>query len=78
MASNFYRARDAGGGYKLGHGLELGFIAAGIVATGILVFGYATINEKRNKRMAQGAETEYTSLQLSEKGDRAVTFRYML
>ena len=76
MASNFYRQKDSPR-YVLGHGLELGFIGAGIVATLILVVSYTTINKKRARRLESGQEVE-TSLELSEKGDRAVTFRYML
>jgi hypothetical protein len=77
MASNFYRAKDSPR-YKLGHALELGFIAGGIIACFILIFGYTSMNKKRDRRMAEGAESQYTNEQLSVKGDRAVTFRYML
>ncbi len=77
MASNFYRAKD-GPRYKLGHDLELGFIIAGIIACTILMFGYTWINKKRDRRMAEGHEAKYTMEELSQKGDRAVTWRYML
>jgi MFS family permease len=77
MASNFYRQKDAPR-YKLGHSLELGFICVGILATLVLIFGYTTINKKRERMTADGAESEWTSLELSEKGDKAVTWRYML
>ncbi|KAK4109231.1 MFS general substrate transporter [Canariomyces notabilis] len=76
MASNFYRARDAPH-YKLGHGLELGFIGAGLIASFILLAGYSAANKKREKRMNEGAIDSYTSAELSAKGDKAITFRYV-
>jgi hypothetical protein len=77
MASNFYRARDAPR-YRLGHGLELGFIGAGVVASLVLVVGYTAENKKRARRMEEGALDSYTPQELSEMGDRAVTYRYVL
>jgi len=77
MASNFYRAKD-GPRYILGHALELGFIIAGIIACIILMVSYTAINKKRDRRMANGDEAKYTMEELSEKGDRAITWRYML
>ncbi|CAP61319.1 uncharacterized protein PODANS_3_10840 [Podospora anserina S mat+] len=76
MASNFYRAKDAPR-YRLGHGLELGFIGAGIVASLILLVGYSTANKKRAKKMEDGDLGHYTQQELSEKGDKAITFRYV-
>ncbi|KAL2129004.1 hypothetical protein VTI74DRAFT_8373 [Chaetomium olivicolor] len=76
MASNFYRARDKPG-YKLGHGLELGFIGCGIIATLILIVGYSSQNKKRARAIEEGALDRYTPEELSAKGDRAVTFRYV-
>ncbi|KAK4170903.1 major facilitator superfamily domain-containing protein [Triangularia setosa] len=76
MASNFYRAKDAPR-YRLGHGLELGFIGAGIAASLILLVGYSTANKKRTRKIENGALTRYTPEELSEKGDKAVTFRYV-
>jgi len=77
MASNFYRGKDKPR-YRLGHGLELGFISLGLVACGILLFGYTTANKKRERKMADGVEEQYTNEELSSKGDRAITFRYMM
>ncbi|KAK0613983.1 major facilitator superfamily domain-containing protein [Immersiella caudata] len=76
MASNFYRARDSPR-YILGHGLELGFISAGIVASFILLGSYAMINKKRRRLTNDETSTKYTNEELSRKGDKAVTFRYM-
>lgn len=76
MASNFYRAPDSPR-YILGHALELGFVCAGIVAAVILNVGYATINKKRARKLAEGAEDGVGAQQLSEMGDKAYTFRYM-
>lgn len=76
MASNFYREKDSPR-YILGHALELGFIGTGIIAALILVVSYTTINKKR-ERVLRGGRTADTNRQLSEKGDKAVTFRYML
>lgn len=75
MASNFYRAEDAPH-YKLGHALELGFIAVGILALGIIVFNYRRINNKRERQMAEGVHNGYTPEEMSALGDRALTFRY--
>ena len=76
MASNFYRAKDSPR-YIMGHGLELGFIGAGIIAALILVFGYNRINKSRETQTAGGATDRSTTEELSAKGDKAVTWRYM-
>ncbi len=76
MASNFYRQKDSPR-YVLGHALELGFIGVGIIAAVIQVMVYAAINKKRNGIMQDGGEARYTAEELSAKGDRAVTFRYI-
>ncbi|KAF3764268.1 MFS general substrate transporter [Cryphonectria parasitica EP155] len=76
MASNFYREEDSPR-YILGHGLELGFVCAGIVAVVILNIGYATINKKRERKVAEAGEGPSGSQELSELGDKAYTFRYM-
>ncbi|KAH8894776.1 MFS general substrate transporter [Thozetella sp. PMI_491] len=75
MASNFYRQADSPR-YRLGHGLELGFISGGIIAALVLTFGYATINKKREQKLREG-DVPYSVEELSAQGDRAVTFRYM-
>lgn len=77
MASNFYRAEDAPR-YVLGHGLELGFIGAGMLALAFLVINYRRINRNREKQIAEGAHNGYTPEEMSALGDRALTFRYML
>lgn len=77
MASNFYRAPDSPR-YILGHALELGFVSVGIIATGILIFGYTATNKKRDHRMSDGDDRTYTAEELSAMGDKAQTWRYML
>lgn len=76
MASNFYRQKD-GPRYKLGHGLELGFISAGIVAALILIFSYKGINRKRERQVAEGQLSQHSADELSAQGDKAMTWRYM-
>ncbi|KAM0493156.1 hypothetical protein ACHAPB_008560 [Verticillium nonalfalfae] len=76
MASNFYRGEDSPR-YILGHALEIGFICAGIIAALILIFSYTTINKKRDRKLAAGEDSHYTAQELSSKGDRALTWRYM-
>ncbi|KAL2258466.1 hypothetical protein VTK26DRAFT_8214 [Humicola hyalothermophila] len=76
MASNFYRAKDAPL-YRLGHGLELGFVGVGIIATLVLLLGYSAQNRKRARKIEQGALDSYTPEELSALGDRAITFRYV-
>jgi len=77
MASNFYRAKDSPR-YILGHALEIGFVCAGIVAVSILVVNYMRINKKRARQLAAGEHNTFTPKELSDMGDRAITFRYML
>ncbi|KAF2843204.1 MFS general substrate transporter [Patellaria atrata CBS 101060] len=77
MASNFYRAEDSPR-YILGHALEIGFIVAGLIAAATLILNYTRINQNRERQMAEGMHNGYTPEELSEKGDRAVTFRYVL
>jgi hypothetical protein len=77
MASNFYRSHDAPR-YILGHSLELGFICTGMIAVVILMTSYTRINAKRDGLLADESHGNYTNKELSELGDRAVTFRYML
>lgn len=77
MASNFYRQPDSPR-YILGHCLELGFISAGIIAASILIFGYTFTNKKRDRKMRNGEVNNFTAEELSAKGDKAVTWRYML
>ncbi|EKJ74091.1 hypothetical protein FPSE_05745 [Fusarium pseudograminearum CS3096] len=76
MASNFYRQKD-GPRYILGHALELGFICVGIIAALILIFSYSRINKSRERRMAAGEHETISDEELSARGDKAVTWRYM-
>ncbi|KAI0126752.1 major facilitator superfamily domain-containing protein [Xylariales sp. AK1849] len=76
MASNFYRQRDAPR-YVLGHALELAFISTGIIAAFILVVSYASVNKKRNQSLQGDGVGSLDPKVLAEKGDKAVTFRYM-
>lgn len=76
MASNFYRAKDAPR-YQLGHALELGFIVGGIIASFVLLEGYSRANKSRERKVREGALDQYSQEELSEKGDRALTFRYV-
>ncbi|CAG9990765.1 unnamed protein product [Clonostachys byssicola] len=73
MSSNFYRAQDAPQ-YYLGHGLELGFSLAGVIAAVALRYAYKHVNKKRE-------EIDVRSLTEEEKarlGDKSPTFRYMI
>jgi sugar phosphate permease len=75
MASNFYRAED-GPKFLLGHGLEIGFVVLGLAAVVALRVNYGRINKQRDRdadSMLQLSDEE-----LSDLGDRAPTFRYML
>lgn len=77
MASNFYRQEDAPR-YILGHALEIGFISVGMIALIIQVFCYRRINAKREQQVLNGEHRQFTPEQLSEQGDKAMTFRYTL
>jgi hypothetical protein len=61
----------------LGHGLEIGIVFLGLVVTTIFAITYPRINTIRDKKMAEGEHLKYTDEELSEQGDRAVTFRYI-
>ncbi|KAI0187434.1 major facilitator superfamily domain-containing protein [Xylaria flabelliformis] len=76
FASNFYRQKDAPR-YVLGHALELAFTSVGLIAASILVLSYIRINKKRAKAIRDGVHNQFTPEELSAKGDRAVTFRYV-
>ncbi|KAI9871993.1 MAG: hypothetical protein M1830_002183, partial [Pleopsidium flavum] len=69
MASNFYRAKDKPK-YILGHSLELGFVALGLVAVLLLRYSYTQVNKKRD-REGVGIHTE---AEMSDMGDKAPTF----
>ena len=74
MASNFYREKDSPK-YVLGHALELGFLVAGFIAVLFLRFNYGRINRKRAGMMQS---LEVKEADMSDMGDRAPTFRYVL
>ncbi|EMC98125.1 hypothetical protein BAUCODRAFT_413899 [Baudoinia panamericana UAMH 10762] len=76
-ASNFYRAKDAPR-YKLGHALEIGFITAGLIAATTLIVSYKSVNKKREAAVANNEHNGYTPEELSDLGDKALTFRYTL
>ncbi|KAF9044938.1 MFS general substrate transporter [Panaeolus papilionaceus] len=83
IAANIYRSRDSPR-YKLGHGLELMFVAIGFVTTPIVILLYKRINKKREAEMREIEESgetlrdRYTVQQLRDLGDRAPDFRYTL
>jgi MFS family permease len=74
MASNFYREADKPK-YLLGHGLEIGFVSVGLVAVIVLRTAYQKINERRER---EGMEDGFSNKEMSDMGDRAPTFRYIL
>jgi MFS family permease len=76
MAANFYRRKDSPR-YILWHSLSLGFVVGGIIATVILIIAYRAINKKREEAMLAGRRSQYTEAELSFKGDKAITWRYM-
>lgn len=72
MASNFYRQQDAPG-YVLGHALELGFCAVGMVAVVALRLSYQRINRRRD-----ALDEPVDPVEAAKLGDRSPGFRYML
>ncbi|KAI0200316.1 major facilitator superfamily domain-containing protein [Astrocystis sublimbata] len=76
FASNFYRQKDSPR-YILGHALELAFTSVGLIAAAVLLLSYNRINKKRAKALNDGAHNQFTPEELSTKGDKAVTFRYI-
>lgn len=77
FASNFYRRRDQPR-FVLGHALEIGFVVAGIAAVGVLMVRYRKINRRRREEIENGAVEKWSREELSQPGDKAVTFRYFL
>ena len=77
MASNFYRSTDSPK-YLLGHGLELGFVVIGLMAVILLRLNYQRINKKRDRAFSMHEETEMDINKMSDMGDRAPAFRYVL
>ncbi|EFW23125.1 hypothetical protein D8B26_006646 [Coccidioides posadasii str. Silveira] len=73
MASNFYRASDAPK-YYMGHGIELGFVIAGIIAVLVLRFSYQHINKKRDLE----GTGNLTEEEMAAMGDKSPAFRYSL
>ena len=73
FASNFYRAVDAPN-YYLGHGLELGFATAGMIAVFALRNGYIRVNRRREAK----GNGDLTEQEMSELGDKSPSFRYVL
>lgn len=76
MASNFYRKVDAPR-YFLGHGLVLGFVVAGVIATAVLALGYRASNRRRAQTIEEGSVVSVSPRELAEQGDKAPTFRYL-
>lgn len=62
--------------FLLGHGVELGFVVLALLADVVLIIVYKRINKRRELACQQ--ELAYTNQELSDKGDRALTFRYQL
>ncbi|KIK70108.1 hypothetical protein GYMLUDRAFT_187714 [Collybiopsis luxurians FD-317 M1] len=80
IASNIFRTRDKPR-FILGHGIELMFVAIGLIFVPITVFIYTRINKKRDEymaRVAEGLEKKPTADELRALGDRAPDFRYIL
>lgn len=61
----------------MGHGLSIGFVGLGIVSALVLVFAYNRINKSRERQMNAGALDQFSAEELSAKGDKALTWRYM-
>lgn len=77
IASNFFRNRDSPK-FVFGFCMELG--ASGIGCGCLILLGllYARANRSRERRCAAGEHLRYTVEELSEQGDKAVTFRYTI
>lgn len=52
-------------------------MSVGLITVSIMAFTYNRINAEREKLMDEGEHLKYTDEELSEQGDRAVTFRYI-
>lgn len=77
FASNFYRDQDAPH-FTLGHALELGFGAMGIVASLIALTGYLLSNRRKRKDLVSGKYDGMTSEELVQMGDKSPYFVYRL
>jgi sugar phosphate permease len=74
IAANIYRSKDAPH-YRLGHGVELGFIGLGLLLLPIVVYTYSRINTERG---AEIGGLRYTDEELRSMGDKAPTFPYWI
>ncbi|KAI0771301.1 MFS general substrate transporter [Trametes elegans] len=79
VSSNVYLAQDAPR-YILGHGIELMFVAIGLIVTPITMFLYKRINAQRDARQEEADEkvAHYTPEEIRRLGHRAPDFRYTL
>lgn len=77
MGSNFFRTQDAPG-YRLGHGLEIGFIVMGITSTVVMAFTLKRINASRDRMLPEEVKAKHSEDELLELGDKSPFFRYQV
>ncbi|RPD60522.1 MFS general substrate transporter [Lentinus tigrinus ALCF2SS1-7] len=79
IASNIYRTQDAPR-YILGHALEMGFMALGLLLVPPTVLLYTRINMRRKEMRYQEetAEGKWAPEDLRRLGDRAPDFKYTI
>ncbi|RPD60527.1 MFS general substrate transporter [Lentinus tigrinus ALCF2SS1-6] len=79
IVSNIYRTQDTPR-YILGHALELGFVALGIILVPITALVYRHFNQVRDQRQREAGEkaVAYSAAELRRLGDHAPDFRYTL
>jgi hypothetical protein len=64
--------------YWLGHGLCLGILLAGIVATLLLRWAYGSLNKKEGRMTAAQVREQYSEEELLAMGDKSPLYRYVV
>jgi len=80
IASNIFRTQDKPR-FILGHGIELMFVAIGLIFVPITVATYKRINKRRAEfmaRVAEGSEKKLSSDEIRALGDKAPDFVYTI
>lgn len=74
FASNFYIP----GKFAMGHALEIGFSAMGIIVCGVIVLYNSHANSKRHNDLKNGKYDKTTDEELFQMGDKSPFYRYCL
>ncbi|KAK7679927.1 hypothetical protein QCA50_017087 [Cerrena zonata] len=77
FSSNIYRTQDSPR-FFLGHGIEIMFVALGLMALVLTFFIYSGSNAKKKKRLQAGYYDDYSDDDILQMGDKSPYFLYRL